>query len=183
MPDIGKNGRALAPDVITVHHQKYYQEPGGIPSDSDDPNPIPFLSATGTYLLALATPDFKEPTRWLDITFQILAEALDKLGIGAKTSSGYGRMRFLDSPITPIDPELKMAEGYKRQIMELHDKDVAGRIHYFYQKWQLLNQIEARKTLALAIIKKIDQAGRTKTTAEKPWYKELQAFLAENNVS
>ncbi|MBA2395427.1 MAG: type III-B CRISPR module RAMP protein Cmr6 [Ktedonobacteraceae bacterium] len=178
IPGTGRGGRALAPDVITVHHQKYYQNAEAVPSDSDDPNPIPFLSATGDYLLALAAPDFREQTRWVDLTFQILAEALEKLGIGAKTSSGYGRMTFLDAPIKPAHPELKIAEGYKREVVAL--RDVAGQIPGYAQKWKLLTLDEARLPLARAIVDKIEQAGRTKVTAEKAWYKELQAFLAEN---
>ncbi len=109
-PGTGWNKRALYPDVMTVHHQKYYQDAGKPPTDSDDPNPVPFLSATGIYLLALAAPDFQQPTRWVDITFQILAEALEQLGIGAKTSSGYGRLELLDSPMRSLNPALKNQE-------------------------------------------------------------------------
>jgi len=175
IPGTGRNdGRALAPDVITVHHQEYYQG-AGAPTDSDDPNPIPFLSATGQYLLALAAPDFQQPTRWVDITFQILAEALEKLGIGAKTSSGYGRMKFIDSPVRPPDPEVKAAENYKREVQAL--KNVAGEINAYYQRWQNLTSEEARKILAQSIVDKIESAGRTKATADRTWYKELRTFL------
>jgi CRISPR-associated protein Cmr6 len=171
------NSKALAPDIITVHHQKYYQDVNAVPSESDNPNPVPFLTATGTYLFALAAPDFQQPTRWVDITFQILAEALEKLGIGAKTSSGYGRMKFIDPPIKPLDPEMRIAEGYKRELDAL--KDVAGQVPGYYQKWRYLVSQEARHLLARAIIEKVRQAGREKVTAEKAWYKELQTYLAE----
>jgi CRISPR-associated protein Cmr6 len=174
IPGTAQDGRPLSADVITVHHQKYYQEVSGVPSDSDDPNPIPFLSATGHYLFALAALDLEQPTRWADITFHILAEALDKLGIGAKTSSGYGRMVFIDPP---EDPQLQRAESYRREVMAL--KDVAGQIHGYYQKWRLLTSREARQLLAQALVEKIDQAGRTKVTAEKAWYKELRVCLDE----
>jgi CRISPR-associated protein Cmr6 len=174
LPGSGHNGRALAPDVITVHHQKYYQD-AGVPSDSDDPNPIPFLSATGKYLIALAAPDFPQPTRWVDLTFQILEEALDKLGIGAKTSSGYGRITFIDPPIKPADPQIKIAEGYIREVMAI--KNVAGEINAYYQKWKLLTLDEARKLLAQAIVEKVELGGRTKASAGKLWYEELRAFL------
>lgn len=109
-PGTGWHKQALYPDVITVHHQKYYQDAGKPPADSDDPNPVPFLSTTGIYLLALAAPDFQQPTRWVDITFQILAEALEQLGIGAKTSSGYGRLQLLDSAMRSLNPALKSQE-------------------------------------------------------------------------
>ena len=119
----------------------------------------------------------EQPTRWVDLTFQILAEALDKLGIGAKTSSGYGRLTFIDPPIRPADPQLKMAEGYRREVMAI--RNVAGEINAYYQKWKLLTLDEAHKILAEAIIEKIEQAGRTKASADKAWYKELRAFLDE----
>src|SRR5437660_9219059 len=61
-PGSGWQKQALSPDVITVHHQKYYQDAITSPSDSDDPNPVPFLSATGIYLLALAAPGFQQAT-------------------------------------------------------------------------------------------------------------------------
>jgi hypothetical protein len=45
-------------------------------------------------------------------------------------SSGYGRMKFIDPPIKRIDPEVRIAEGYKREIDAL--KDAAGQIHGYY---------------------------------------------------
>ena len=79
----------LAVDVLTVHHQKYYQNTGEPPADWDDPVPVPFLSATGRYLLALAGP-----AEWVELTFEVLRMALRDAGVGAKTSSGYGRARI-----------------------------------------------------------------------------------------
>lgn len=99
IPDSEHEEQALYPDIITVHHQKYYQGTGEAPTDSDNPIPVPFLSATGTYLIALAAPDLEQADAWIKATFKILEEALKTLGIGAKTSSGYGRMKFLqDEP-------------------------------------------------------------------------------------
>ena len=86
VPGTGHKHRPLCPDIITVHHPKYYQgnEP---PADWDSPTPIPFLSATGQYLLAIAGE-----TTWVEAAYNILFYALAEEGIGAKTSSGYGRM-------------------------------------------------------------------------------------------
>lgn len=83
------NSQPLLRDVLTVHHPDYYKPSSSVPpADWDDPTPIPFLSATGSYLVALAASD----QNWLNAVAEILKEALDKIGIGAKTSSGYGRM-------------------------------------------------------------------------------------------
>ncbi len=94
IPGTGFRERALYPDVITVHHQKYYQDPNNPPADWDDPNPVPFLSATGSYLIALAGPELQQEQEWVKVTFAILRHALAEMGIGAKTSSGYGRMEL-----------------------------------------------------------------------------------------
>ncbi len=98
----GFEGRPLLADVITVHHKDYYgnkrekdaegNETLVAPADWDDPNPVPFLSATGDYLVALsAIPGCGE---WIARTWDILKRALREEGIGAKTSSGYGRMEL-----------------------------------------------------------------------------------------
>jgi CRISPR-associated protein Cmr6 len=181
IPGTGYQRRALAPDVITVHHKKYYQNAEAAPTDSDDPNPIPFLSTTGNYLLALAAPDLTHSTKWTDITFQMLAQALDKSGVGAKTSSGYGRIAFIDAPVKPPHPDVKKARGYKREIEML--RNVAGQLPNYHQYWRRLESEEARIILASAIVDKVHQARIEKVVAEKPWYKELQAFLFGKGTS
>ncbi len=80
--------RPLLPDVLTVHHPTYYQggEKAEVPADWDSPTPIAFISATGRFLVALAGP-----TQWVDTAYDILALALDEVGVGGKTAAGYGR--------------------------------------------------------------------------------------------
>lgn len=91
-PEIqGLKKKPLWPDVITVHHPEYYQSGKEPPTDWDNPTPIPFLTASGDFLIALAC---RQPD-WVTAAFDILALALEEEGIGAKTSSGYGRMRFV----------------------------------------------------------------------------------------
>lgn len=95
-------GRPLRPDVITVHHPDYYQNKNKPPADWDDPNPVPFLTATGNYLIAISAVPGCEV--WLSQTWRILRLALKEEGIGAKTSSGYGRME-LSAPESVAKPE------------------------------------------------------------------------------
>ena len=84
----------LKRDVLTPHHRKYYM--GSAPqADWDDPNPVHFLSATGSYLVAIAASAGGED--WLNAVWQILKYALTEIGIGAKTSSGYGRLYLEDT--------------------------------------------------------------------------------------
>lgn len=89
IPGSSPSGRPLAPDVLTVHHQEYYNKGGARPpADWDSPNPVSFVSATGAYLLALAGPS----EAWVERSFELLGAALAEIGVGAKTSSGYGRL-------------------------------------------------------------------------------------------
>ncbi len=168
----------LYPDVITVHHQKYFQETeNALPADWDSPNPVPFLSATGKYLIALAAPALGSNSPWLTKTFEILEHALRDMGIGAKTSSGYGRMA-LQAP--PIDPDIQKAEAYINDLRNLPANQIAGRLPSdFYPKWQGIKSHEARLILAKAIMETVHRAGREKASAGKSWYEDLKMFLGE----
>jgi CRISPR-associated protein Cmr6 len=178
IPETGYNKQPLCPDVITVHHHKYYQgKKSASPTDRDNPNPVPFLSATGRYLIALAAPDIENPQQrkaWITATFSILEKALQDVGIGAKTSSGYGRMKL---ELPPVDPEISTAERYKREIERMQVKDVPAQLPSYYQKWQKLTSDEAKQIVAQAIIEKVRLSGREKVSADKQWYKEIRDFL------
>lgn len=85
----GSSPNPLKRDVLTPHHRDYYMgsEP---PADWDDPNPVHFLSATGSYLVAIGASSGGE--EWLNAVWEILKVAVTEIGVGAKTSSGYGRL-------------------------------------------------------------------------------------------
>jgi CRISPR type III-B/RAMP module RAMP protein Cmr6 len=82
----------IHPDVMTVHHADYYPNGEVSPSDMDNPNPVPFASVTGKYLVVVEKTSPKVEDELLDAALYILKLGLDHLGIGAKTNAGYGRM-------------------------------------------------------------------------------------------
>ncbi|MGH2533307.1 MAG: type III-B CRISPR module RAMP protein Cmr6 [Thermomicrobiales bacterium] len=93
IPGSAQADHPLCRDVITVHHPRYYnaREPDRrAPWDLDDPTPVPFLSATGRYLVTVRGPD--QDRRWAEEALKVITRALADWGIGGKTSSGYGRM-------------------------------------------------------------------------------------------
>lgn len=110
VPGSGHNGQVLWPDVITVHHPDYYAGKKSAPADWDNPNPVPFLTATGRYLIALQGDD-----AWVKLAFEILEKALAEEGVGAKTSSGYGRMGFMDETVQDRTGELSEPYSVARQ--------------------------------------------------------------------
>lgn len=90
-------------DVMTVHHAAYYSAKDDTPpADSDDPNPVPFVTAQGTYLIAL-----EGPPAWTDAAMTLLKMALRSEGIGAKTAAGYGRLSLDYTSATMLEKEQK----------------------------------------------------------------------------
>lgn len=108
----------LKPDVITVHHPGYYRGESKPPADWDSPNPVSFITVTGTFLMIIV-PDSPAMAGWEDVAYGILQQALDKLGIGAKTSSGYGRMN-LEQPI----PKLEIGAMLRMKVVAIEAGDI-----------------------------------------------------------
>lgn len=185
VPGSGRNGQALWPDVITVHHKEYYGNNGVPPADWDSPTPIPFLSATGCYTIALGAPP--ECEAWIALTFEILDHALCELGVGAKTSSGYGRLALAEikaepaaPDAEPADPATQAVEDLLRRINDLPVKRVASELNKYVQEWRELEVAQLlRRQVAQAILAKNRKAGREKNAQGKAWYKELVASLEE----
>ncbi len=83
----------LVEDVMTPHQSGYY---GGTapPSDKGNPLPVSFLSARGTFLIAIECDDPSEAgKRWATLGLELCKQALRDWGIGGKTRAGYGKMR------------------------------------------------------------------------------------------
>lgn len=112
------NGLPLDLDVMTVHHAAYYSTGKVPPADWDSPNPISFVTAHGTYLLAL-----EGPKEWTEAALQILAEALEEDGIGAKTAAGYGRLRVAGYSAEERKRQQQVEEERLRR--QMRDREVA----------------------------------------------------------
>lgn len=101
IPEAPSDGDAdwspLALDVVTPHHSAYYTRTDGkpYPTDFDEPVPTQRLSiAPGTRFHVVAEASRGLPARWLDfIVGDVLVPALAEDGIGAWTTSGYGRLK------------------------------------------------------------------------------------------
>jgi CRISPR-associated protein Cmr6 len=176
-------------DVITVHHPEYYRGENLPPADWDNPNPVPFLSATGSYLVALHGPE-----SWVEAAFKILQLALAEEGIGAKTSSGYGRMVFQTPPAAvppergqthaappvPTDPGQAEVDAFLMELGALSHARVAPEIARFVERWRRLEVgVALKRQVAEAILAKVREAGREKASVEKSWYKELLSSLTD----
>jgi len=81
----------LEVDILTPHHRGHNDKKEA-PADWDEPNPVPFLAiAPGTsFRFAFGPGDREGFERDFPSLENLLATALDWLGIGAKKAAGYG---------------------------------------------------------------------------------------------
>lgn len=103
----GADKLPFEPDVMTPHHQKYNLDGGDWPNDWESPNPVPYVTVSGTFRLALTGPP-----EWVEAAFEILKMAFLHLGFGAKTQIGYGRgdLGRYESPEEARDREAREVE-------------------------------------------------------------------------
>jgi len=88
VPGSARDDKPFATDVLTVHQKGYYDSSGqSAPNDYDSPNPVAFLTVRPKCRLLLA---LSGPSEWTELAAQLLADALEKWGVGGKTAAGYG---------------------------------------------------------------------------------------------
>ncbi|GIW50267.1 MAG: hypothetical protein KatS3mg080_0878 [Anoxybacillus sp.] len=125
------NGLQLVPEVMTVHMKKYYEKKG-MPTDDQPPTPVSFFTVKVTdvdiYLSCLhrepqqAEQLVKTATNWT-------MRALEELGIGSKTSSGYGYFRNVhDVTEQEFLPLIKQAKERMESAMQEQERQKEAQI-------------------------------------------------------
>lgn len=108
----------LQGEVMTPHYSQYYRA-GLPPADYDSPVPIPFLAVSPGQLFLLAALGHKDDLQVLEKYWEI---SLEYMGVGAKTSSGFGRFQRNKAKERdlrgPLDQALREAEQ-QRQLAHL----------------------------------------------------------------
>lgn len=153
------NEKPLRGDVITVHHPKYYSSAGkdAAPTDFDNPIPVPFVSAAGSFLVAVGIDaEGEKAETWLNYALDLLKAALADWGVGAKTSSGYGRL----VPTAGVAEQRPRAFDPARcrllqSISAIPGREVRNRIHGFYEQWQSLPDGDEKRAVAKALLEKL----------------------------
>ncbi|MCS1412224.1 MAG: hypothetical protein M2R45_05429 [Verrucomicrobia subdivision 3 bacterium] len=142
MPQISGNG--LMVEIMTPHYSHYYQqnlsddEGPTSPHDSGQPNPISFLTVPPgsefTFHIVYDrkrlkdAPDLGANERWKDLLMAAFEHAFDWCGFGAKTSVGYGQMKFDVERMKKIQKEEEarktkeaQAEAFAKKTKDLPD--------------------------------------------------------------
>lgn len=162
----------LKPDVITVHHPHYYGPQQTVPADWDSPTPIPFVTVApgAIFNIALTGPD-----AWRDAAFEILALALAEEGIGAKTSSGYGRLT-LEMPAAGgataggiVAADAGPARDLITRVEAMRPNMMAGQMPDILARCAPLPD-EAKKAVSEAVMKKVDALGMRRQFQDRAWF-------------
>jgi len=84
-------------EIINCHHQNYYSAlKDAPPADWDQPIPVRLLAVSGSFLFTV-----RGPLGWTNLVMELMVEALSSWGVGAKTSSGYGRFKMPSEQVAP----------------------------------------------------------------------------------
>jgi CRISPR type III-B/RAMP module RAMP protein Cmr6 len=118
----------LEVDIMNPHYLEYYA--GNKPPTNDQkPVPVPFLTVTNTtFTFALAPRNTNNEQQMKDME-QVktwLQEALQKYGVGGKTSAGYGYFKKEMPSVEPTQPE---AEYIRPKIPQFREgQEITGSV-------------------------------------------------------
>jgi CRISPR-associated protein Cmr6 len=173
----------LRRDVLTVHHPDYYQSDRveKPPADWDSPNPIPFVTASADFVVAVSGPG-----EWVDAALEILKMALEEYGVGGKTSQGYGRGELKIAPATATTATASGAAGSKAgsAIEKLLTDLATAKVDKgsFQSTWvKRLDGLEGedKQAYGKALLERISKQGWDKDWGSgkqaKDWYLKLKA--------
>jgi CRISPR-associated protein Cmr6 len=124
VPQSVEDDRPFATDVLTVHQKSYYDTSGGTwPNDYDSPNPVAFLTVSpgARFLFALSGP-----LDWTDLAERLLRDALEKWGVGGKTSLGYGRLVAPGRAASPVQGSAMPTPGERVEATLLDERTKRG---------------------------------------------------------
>jgi CRISPR-associated protein Cmr6 len=118
--------RPLKLDVMTPHHPRWLD--GSVPpTDFDSPTPVPFLSVSGKFHVAVSWfgPASDRSRNWTDLSLSLVADALNNWGVGGKTTSGYGRLA-VPPPPPPPPPPRKRNSGDRAKVTIIATRTKGG---------------------------------------------------------
>ena len=132
-------------DIMNPHYPEYYA--GNKPPTSDqNPVPVTFLTVTNTtFTFALAPRDAnkKQHVKDMDQVKTWLQEALQKYGVGGKTSAGYGYFKKEMPSAEPPQPEKAQEPVASTQAPSRPAEHIRPRIPQFREGQEITGSVVA----------------------------------------
>ena len=122
-------GNVLTIDIMTPHFSHYYQK-GETPSDSGQPNPIPFLTippgSSFSFIVQLLErrlpPALSQEKRWMALLSDAFTHAFEWIGFGAKSAVGYGHFEKDQVAMKKLQEAKKTLENERKQQLQKQEK-------------------------------------------------------------
>lgn len=109
---LGGDNQPFVGEVVTVHHQKYYQGEWEEALDMENPVPNQQIAIQGDFYFCIEGGE-----NWVKFAKQLLQNMLNEQGLGAKGSNGYGY--FTQSKaLTPFLEHLQQEQAQQQAAEE-----------------------------------------------------------------
>lgn len=130
VPETGNS--PFAPEIVTVHHQKYYGNETQVADNTESPIPNQQLAVQGSFYFAI-----EGEKELASLAHSLLINMLSEQGVGSKTSSGYGYM-VVDDKLQKEKYEL--ATEIQDKLIGINDPTEIKIINEFIKKLQNTNK-------------------------------------------
>lgn len=147
-----ESNKPFVGEIVTVHHQDYYQ--GKLDEALDIENPIPNqqIAMTGSFYFTI-----QGASAWVDYALDLLKGALQYQGFGAKGSNGYG---YFDIPNK--DEPNKLEDDLKNRYLANQPVDENDPLAEIKKEISLLSNEKLQESLSKGINKFFDSLGLNK---------------------
>ncbi len=123
------NGKAtFVVDIMNPHYPDYYKTLKNTtitpPANNQSPNPITFLTVTNTtftFALAPRHPNKPEYRADAELAKAWLLKALQKYGVGGKTSAGYGYFQEDSQSVQTQQPSMQSETLHRPNLPKFHE--------------------------------------------------------------
>ncbi len=105
IPPINNTHKPFVSEIVTVHHQQYYDGKLDKALDMENSTPNQQIAIQGGFYFTLQGDE-----QWVDYAKELLIATLKNQGMGAKGSSGYGYFELNSQQIDKM-----MEDNYKKQ--------------------------------------------------------------------
>lgn len=114
-----QSNKPFVGEIVTVHHQQYYQGKLGEALDIENPIPNQQIAMTGSFYFTI-----QGDKAWAEYALELLKGALQYQGLGAKGSNGYGYFVVDGKPLQPYKDakdeadKLREAEENEKKLQQ-----------------------------------------------------------------
>lgn len=169
----------LCQEIVTVHHQEYYNGTADRATDFDSPIPNAQIAAQGSFLFALECGKLE----WAECARDLLAEALMDWGIGGKTAAGYGRFNQDEKYQQQLDTEIsKKIDEEKQRQEEANEQKRLATLSPIEREMEIIAQTEPNEPKKYLTVLKALEAGKWQGDMCKQVAEHIKQWMIEDKV-